>query len=171
MIHFLTLMILVNPFGIFDKLMRAGGRFVFTLLKVLSEWFDDCVWLTHRSILSTIGPLSTDWLFDVFTGQCLDLLRGPPQWLVLVRCIHRSMLSSIGPWSIGCWLNRSSIYLSIDLLIDWSTDWLADQCLLVSHGGTVSTWLILPVVICLSQRLSHACLSISFYTAKLRMAH
>ena len=40
-----------------------------------------------------------------------------------------------------------------------------------SDGGTISTWLILPVVICLSQRLSHACLSISFYTAKLRMAH
>lgn len=34
-----------------------------------------------------------------------------------------------------------------------------------------ATWLILPVVICLSQRLSHACLSISNYTAKLRMAH
>lgn len=33
------------------------------------------------------------------------------------------------------------------------------------------TWLILPVVICLSQRLSHASLSISFYTTKLRMAH
>ena len=33
------------------------------------------------------------------------------------------------------------------------------------------TWLILPVVICLFQRLSHACLSISAYTAKLRMAH
>ena len=33
------------------------------------------------------------------------------------------------------------------------------------------TWLILPVVICLSQRLSHACLSISLHTAKLRMAH
>jgi len=31
--------------------------------------------------------------------------------------------------------------------------------------------LILPVVICLSQRLSHACLSISTYTVKLRMAH
>ena len=27
--------------------------------------------------------------------------------------------------------------------------------------GTIATWLILPVVICLSQRLSHACLSIS----------
>jgi hypothetical protein len=34
-----------------------------------------------------------------------------------------------------------------------------------------ATWLILPVVICLSQRLSHACLSINFYTVKLRMAH
>ena len=32
-------------------------------------------------------------------------------------------------------------------------------------------WLILPVVIRLSQRLSHACLSISNYTVKLRMAH
>ena len=32
-------------------------------------------------------------------------------------------------------------------------------------------WLILPVVIRLSQRLSHACLSISTYTVKLRMAH
>ena len=38
-------------------------------------------------------------------------------------------------------------------------------------SGDEQTWLILPVVICLSQRLSHACLSISFYTAKLRMAH
>ena len=36
---------------------------------------------------------------------------------------------------------------------------------------TIVTWLILPVVICLSQRLSHACLSISNYTVKLRMAH
>jgi hypothetical protein len=36
---------------------------------------------------------------------------------------------------------------------------------------TVDTWLILPVVICLSQRLSHACLSINLYTVKLRMAH
>ena len=35
----------------------------------------------------------------------------------------------------------------------------------------VVTWLILPVVICLSQRLSHASLSISLYTTKLRMAH
>ena len=39
------------------------------------------------------------------------------------------------------------------------------------HPVRIATWLILPVVICLSQRLSHACLSISNYTAKLRMAH
>ena len=32
-------------------------------------------------------------------------------------------------------------------------------------------WLILPVVMCLSQRLSHACLSVSTCTVKLRMAH
>ena len=41
----------------------------------------------------------------------------------------------------------------------------------IASVGNAQTWLILPVVICLSQRLSHACLSISFYTAKLRMAH
>jgi hypothetical protein len=38
-------------------------------------------------------------------------------------------------------------------------------------SSQIVTWLILPVVICLSQRLSHACLSISNYTVKLRMAH
>ena len=31
----------------------------------------------------------------------------------------------------------------------------------LSPGLTIVTWLILPVVICLSQRLSHACLSIN----------
>ena len=35
----------------------------------------------------------------------------------------------------------------------------------------MATWLILPVVICLSQRLSHASLSISLCTTKLQMAH
>src|SRR4030088_3042461 len=31
----------------------------------------------------------------------------------------------------------------------------------ITRGRKIVTWLILPVVICLSQRLSHACLSIS----------
>ena len=39
------------------------------------------------------------------------------------------------------------------------------------HDLRHTTWLILPVVICLFQRLSHACLSIRSCTAKLRMAH
>ena len=47
--------------------------------------------------------------------------------------------------------------------------WATIRC--CARSGYLQTWLILPVVICLSQRLSHACLSISFYTAKLRMAH
>ena len=47
--------------------------------------------------------------------------------------------------------------------------WAASPCL--TSGQRVVTWLILPVVICLSQRLSHACLSTNFYTVKLRMAH
>ena len=56
---------------------------------------------------------------------------------------------------------------------------LSFECFLSSHyvktlealGGRIVIWLILPVVIRLSQRLSHACLSISNYTVKLRMAH
>ena len=38
-------------------------------------------------------------------------------------------------------------------------------------GTSQVTWLILPVVICLSQRLSHACLSTSLTKVKPRMAH
>jgi len=45
------------------------------------------------------------------------------------------------------------------------------RSLRLARSATIVTWLILPVVICLSQRLSHACLSISNYTVKLRMAH
>ena len=56
-----------------------------------------------------------------------------------------------------------------DLLID--TSHFGSELVQFQGGGDAQTWLILPVVICLSQRLSHACLSISFYTAKLRMAH
>ena len=39
------------------------------------------------------------------------------------------------------------------------------------RSEAAATWLILPVVICLSQRLSHARLSTSSSRAKLRMAH
>ena len=47
---------------------------------------------------------------------------------------------------------------------------MSGVCVLLVYEK-IATWLILPVVIRLSQRLSHASLSISNYTAKLRMAH
>ena len=43
--------------------------------------------------------------------------------------------------------------------------------MLASPDLAIATWLILPVVICLSQRLSHACLCTNFDTVKPRMAH
>ena len=48
---------------------------------------------------------------------------------------------------------------------------LAESALAHLFLYTRVTWLILPVVICLSQRLSHACLSTRPCTAKPRMAH
>ena len=39
------------------------------------------------------------------------------------------------------------------------------------HNAHEAPWLILPVVICLSQRLSHACLSACRIKVKPRMAH
>ena len=41
------------------------------------------------------------------------------------------------------------------------TVWLHLALALVGSPLIAATWLILPVVICLSQRLSHACLSIN----------
>lgn len=46
-----------------------------------------------------------------------------------------------------------------------------EKSLISLQTSTILIWLILPVVICLSQRLSHACLSINNYTVKLRTAH
>ena len=48
---------------------------------------------------------------------------------------------------------------------------LAQQLQVRRRVNKIETWLILPVVIRSSQRLSHACLSINIYTVKLRMAH
>ena len=37
------------------------------------------------------------------------------------------------------------------------------RCVAIGFGKGIATWLILPVVICLSQRLSHACVSINSF--------
>ena len=48
---------------------------------------------------------------------------------------------------------------------------LTEQSQTLKLDSRRDTWLILPVVICLSQRLSHACLSTSLIKVKPRMAH
>ena len=49
--------------------------------------------------------------------------------------------------------------------------WAGRGAACVPAPPTARTWLILPVVICLSQRLSHARVSTGLHTVKLRMAH
>jgi hypothetical protein len=77
---------------------------------------------------------------------------------------------------------RSRVWLSNGWLTVYEWKHASRQCFVISSIarrwptiGTgermAATWLILPVVICLSQRLSHACLSTNLYTVKLRMAH
>ena len=66
---------------------------------------------------------------------------------------------------------RGALDINITLSITFGREASSGACStlrLCSHSFGVSgrveridTWLILPVVICLSQRLSHACLSIS----------
>ena len=90
-----------------------------------------------------------------------------------------TMMTVIAPlWLVGYWKSQSWLLSTVDQA---SFTWGQGSGGAVSHpqrGKTlrpslgdglvkaisplkIVTWLILPVVICLSQRLSHACLSIS----------
>ena len=72
--------------------------------------------------------------------------------------------------SIWCFLDLTAREgLALSSCWEVSEHWLVEA--VSPRLAPLQTWLILPVVICLSQRLSHACLSISFYTANRRMAH
>ena len=112
-----------------------------------------------------------------------------------VGCCSYPGLEVQDRWWLGIWPGPGEGNLSMHLTFRANVDWtvVCESVLesppvikdLVNKSGCAhatelrssvllcgdATWLILPVVICLSQRLSHACLSISFYTAKLRMAH
>ena len=87
----------------------------------------------------------------VSAGETLEGTRGKLRCLVLhaqasSEYIPIQLRTGLG-WCYGCTLLRSGMPLGV-------------------RGGKerperVATWLILPVVICLSQRLSHACLSIN----------
>ena len=99
-------------------------------------------------------------------GACFSLLA--LQWMCQLRyqcsdCGKRSCqerVSSDTPVIASCNSTRKIRLTNYSMVVELSCT-----------GSVPVTWLILPVVICLSQRLSHACLSISFYTVKLRMAH
>ena len=66
---------------------------------------------------------------------------------------------------------RAFFKTSYTSCVSWYRSHSAGRNGLAGWSLMSETWLILPVVICLSQRLSHACLSISTLTAKLRKAH
>ena len=87
---------------------------------------------------------------------------GRGKWMAVMRIEGLAPRDSL---SAGCSSPRPLTKLRGGLII--GRDYPRTQ----SAPAKIVTWLILPVVICLSQRLSHACLSISNYTVKLRMAH
>ena len=97
---------------------------------------------------------------------CFSTLAPQSRWQLRDQCRNcgksscRERVSSDAPVIALCNSSRKIRLTNYSTVVEWS--WT---------GSVPVTWLILPVVICLSQRLSHACLSISFYTAKLRMAH
>ena len=95
----------------------------------------------------------------------------------------RRYCCSDAPWlccSVGARLDGCHLAAFVSTMLVGNLVFSRRRCLQHDLGACaavlpsavlVLTWLILPVVICLSQRLSHACLSISFNTVKLRMAH
>ena len=74
---------------------------------------------------------------------------------------------------LSCELIKPRLAVVAYAVGSWLFTVSARPAVLVTAAGRAEedTWLILPVVICLSQRLSHACLSTGFGTAKPRMAH
>ena len=128
-----------------------------------------CVWEARRALLpgwgTTLWAPPPQWRSEEeSTFEEIFLCFRLRQWdsglaVLLVRnfgCLLRKILKSF-PGS------GSLVSLAKGAL--WRTFPFCNVCC------PIATWLILPVVICLSQRLSHACLSTNFYIVKPRMAH
>ena len=80
-------------------------------------------------------------------------------------------LLSDGRLKVVCWL-PCSCRAECSFVENWSRLGTVRWAFALRPAGClIVTWLILPVVICLSQRLSHACLSTSLTKVKPRMAH
>ena len=131
-----------QTFGGTPKPITAPGR---------DRWLVTSSWGTHvaahRSTLAGAKCfLRRTVLWGTQWGQ-LDRLRGPFGASARGDPLRRG-LGFARALTITCYSVPSS----------GGTTWGSG---LPAPGHTVVTWLILPVVICLSQRLSHACLSIS----------
>ena len=115
-----------------------------------------------------------------FHGFLWFITRSPSQFCALVSLqISLNVLDSFKSVPIACWEvasattdNGNSVECKSSLLSHprmWFitfysepvVSWRLSFCSVAELRLANLTWLILPVVICLSQRLSHACLSIS----------
>ena len=89
-------------------------------------------------------------------------------------CGWRALL---GPGLVGCKSRKHKSGGGLRTQVSWAASAISHTLANLTTWRPprgrerIVIWLILPVVICLSQRLSHACLSISTCTVKLRMAH
>ena len=119
-------------------------------------------WVAALVSCELVGSNPSDSLVKTWSSPCDSLVEtGSKHELIRCSwvCVYWVTNACVAVPLLSVGSNRNSCCLS--KLCSSSDDFLAK----------VVTWLILPVVICLSQRLSHACLSISTCTVKLRMAH
>ena len=91
--------------------------------------------------------------------------------LPLVRCAHQRQSPQRPPQTTRTTVHPTLDALAPPALLAYSLHLFIHHSEALTHPAMFVTWLILPVVICLSQRLSHACASINHFTVKLRMAH
>ena len=122
-----------------------------------------------RFFLAGIGPSGRRWSGggSIFGRPSRPLLSYIRFFRGVLYCI-----GSGGEVSLG---SRVVFRLALGSPVDFDlssprvsqSHWSLICCPIVSKA----IWLILPVVICLSQRLSHACLSSHCFTVKPRMAH
>ena len=127
-------------------------------------------------------------MLSLFSVGCVLRLGASPPYGVVVSsvCFLRipserhyrranlnSMVRQLQPSRLSCHIDFVRIVSpnACPVRTSANRDSVFQQTGLLALFVPVVTWLILPVVICLSQRLSHACLSISTCTVKLRMAH
>ena len=145
-----------------------------------SFWLEKNLWLPVSSIFTRTVGADASWtatgrsVFQAFylpsrvMCLCLGGLCFPCDlfsWLCL--SLNLRMLESL---FVVWWPQCHCSVEKISVLV-WGFWLCASRRFALLFEPRRDTWLILPVVICLSQRLSHACLSTSQSKVKPRMAH